>query len=90
MPSFLSALSNSPRFSEPLSDCQTFISPGIDHVTAKAGLKVSIMPKEATIKAMVDEIIKWAAKALVAISKFHISFFKPIADFRHDIMLLIA
>jgi uroporphyrinogen III methyltransferase/synthase len=28
----------------------------------KAGLKVSIMPKEATIKAMVDEIINWAAK----------------------------
>jgi len=39
----------------------------IGPVTAKAieraGLKVSIMPKEATIKAMVDEIIKWAAKA---------------------------
>jgi len=36
----------------------------IGPVTAKAvektGLKVHIMPKEATIKAMVDEIIKWA------------------------------
>ncbi len=28
----------------------------------KAGLKVSIMPKEATIEAMVNEIIKWATK----------------------------
>jgi len=39
----------------------------IGPVTAKAvenaGLKVSIMPKEATIKTMVDEIIQWAAKA---------------------------
>lgn len=39
----------------------------IGPVTARAietaGLKVSIMPKEATIKAMVDEIIQWAAKA---------------------------
>jgi len=37
----------------------------IGPVTAKAieksGLKVTIMPKEATIKAMVDEIIRWAA-----------------------------
>ena len=39
----------------------------IGPVTAKAieraGLKVSIMPKEATIKAMVDEIIQWATKS---------------------------
>ncbi|MBI5211840.1 MAG: uroporphyrinogen-III synthase, partial [Nitrospirae bacterium] len=28
----------------------------------KAGLEVSIMPKEATIKAMVDEILNWAKK----------------------------
>ncbi len=39
----------------------------IGPVTAKAiesaGLKVSIMPREATIKAMVDEIIAWATRS---------------------------
>lgn len=39
------------------------IGPVTAKAIEKAGLKVSIMPKEATIKAMVDEIIKWAAKA---------------------------
>ncbi len=39
------------------------IGPVTAKAIEKAGLKVSIMPKEATIKAMVDEIISWAAKA---------------------------
>jgi uroporphyrinogen III methyltransferase/synthase len=39
------------------------IGPVTAKAIEKAGLKVSIMPKEATIKAMVDEIIQWAAKA---------------------------
>jgi uroporphyrinogen III methyltransferase/synthase len=39
------------------------IGPVTANAIEKAGLKVSIMPKEATIKAMVDEIIKWATKA---------------------------
>ncbi|MEW6740438.1 MAG: uroporphyrinogen-III C-methyltransferase [Nitrospirota bacterium] len=39
------------------------IGPVTAKAIEKAGLKVSIMPKEATIKAMVDEIIKWAAKS---------------------------
>jgi uroporphyrinogen III methyltransferase/synthase len=38
----------------------------IGPVTAKAiektGLKVTIMPKEASINAMIDEIIKWATQ----------------------------
>lgn len=39
------------------------IGPVTAKAIEKAGLKVSIMPKEATIKAMVDKIIQWAAKA---------------------------
>ncbi|MDI6800704.1 MAG: uroporphyrinogen-III C-methyltransferase [Thermodesulfovibrionales bacterium] len=39
------------------------IGPVTAKAIEKAGLKVSIMPKEATIKAMVDEIIKWATKS---------------------------
>lgn len=39
------------------------IGPVTAKAIEKAGLNVSIMPKEATIKAMVDEIIQWAAKA---------------------------
>ncbi|MCL4536198.1 MAG: uroporphyrinogen-III C-methyltransferase [Nitrospirae bacterium] len=38
------------------------IGPVTAKAIEKAGLKVSIMPKEATIKAMVDEIIQWAAR----------------------------
>ena len=38
------------------------IGPVTAKAIEKAGLKVAIMPKEATIKAMVDEIIKWAQK----------------------------
>ncbi len=36
------------------------IGPVTAKAIEKAGLKVTIMPKEATIKAMVNEIIKWA------------------------------
>lgn len=39
------------------------IGPVTARAIQKAGLKVSIMPKEATIKAMVDEIIQWATKS---------------------------
>lgn len=39
------------------------IGPVTAKAIEKAGLKVSIMPKEATIKAMVDEIIQWATKS---------------------------
>ena len=39
------------------------IGPVTAKAIEKAGLKVSITPKEATIKAMVDEIIKWATKS---------------------------
>lgn len=39
------------------------IGPVTARAIEKAGLKVSIMPKEATIKAMVDEIIKWATRS---------------------------
>ena len=38
------------------------IGPVTARAIENAGLKVTIMPKEATIKAMVDEIILWAAK----------------------------
>jgi uroporphyrinogen III methyltransferase/synthase len=38
------------------------IGPVTAKAIEKAGLKVSIMPKEATIEAMVNEIIKWAKK----------------------------
>jgi len=38
------------------------IGPVTAKAIEKAGLKVSIMPKEATINAMVDKIIEWAAK----------------------------
>ncbi|MBI5098625.1 MAG: uroporphyrinogen-III C-methyltransferase [Nitrospirae bacterium] len=38
------------------------IGPVTAKAVEKAGLKVSIMPKEATIDAMVNEIIKWAKK----------------------------
>lgn len=38
------------------------IGPVTARAIEKAGLKVSIMPKEATIKAMVDEIIQWAIR----------------------------
>ena len=37
------------------------IGPVTARAVEKAGLKVAIIPREATIKAMVDEIIKWAA-----------------------------
>jgi len=37
------------------------IGPVTAKTIEKAGLKVTIMPKEATIKAMVDEIIRWVA-----------------------------
>jgi uroporphyrinogen III methyltransferase/synthase len=40
----------------------TVIGPVTAKAIEKAGLKVSIMPKEATIEAMVNEIIKWAEK----------------------------
>lgn len=40
----------------------TVIGPVTAKAIEKAGLKVSIMPKEATIEAMVNEIIKWAKK----------------------------
>jgi uroporphyrinogen III methyltransferase/synthase len=39
------------------------IGPVTAKAIEKAGLKASIMPKEATIKAMVDEIIQWADKS---------------------------
>ena len=38
------------------------IGPVTAEAIKKAGLKVDIMPKEATIEALVDEIIKWAEK----------------------------
>lgn len=38
------------------------IGPVTAKAIEKAGLKVSIMPKEATIKAMVNEIIQWATR----------------------------
>jgi uroporphyrinogen III methyltransferase/synthase len=38
------------------------IGPVTAKAIEKAGLKVSIMPEEATIEAMVDEILKWAEK----------------------------
>ncbi|MBI4825761.1 MAG: uroporphyrinogen-III C-methyltransferase [Nitrospirae bacterium] len=37
------------------------IGPVTARAVEKAGLKVSIMPKEATVEAMVNEIIKWAS-----------------------------
>ncbi len=40
----------------------TVIGPVTAKAVEKAGLKVSIMPKKATVEAMVEEIIKWAAK----------------------------
>jgi uroporphyrinogen III methyltransferase/synthase len=38
------------------------IGPVTARAVEKAGLKVQIMPKESTVEAMADEIIKWAAK----------------------------
>lgn len=38
------------------------IGPVTAKAIEKAGLKVAIMPKEATIQAMVDQIIKWATR----------------------------
>ena len=38
------------------------IGPVTAKAIEKAGLKVSIMPKEATMKAMVDKIISWATR----------------------------
>ncbi|MBF0557424.1 MAG: uroporphyrinogen-III C-methyltransferase [Nitrospirae bacterium] len=38
------------------------IGPVTERAINKAGLKVSIMPREATIKAMADAIIEWATK----------------------------
>ena len=38
------------------------IGPVTAKAIEKAGLKVQIMPQESTVEAMVDEIIKWAAK----------------------------
>ena len=38
------------------------IGPVTARAIEKAGLKVQIMPKESTVEAMADEIIKWAAK----------------------------
>jgi uroporphyrinogen III methyltransferase/synthase len=35
------------------------IGPVTAEAIKKAGLKVDIMPKQATIEALVDEIIKW-------------------------------
>ncbi len=40
------------------------IGPVTARAIEKAGLKVQIMPKESTVEAMADEIIKWAAKEL--------------------------
>jgi uroporphyrinogen III methyltransferase/synthase len=40
----------------------TAIGPVTAKAVEKAGLKVSIMPKEATVEAMVEEIINWVAK----------------------------
>ena len=40
------------------------IGPVTARAIEKAGLKVQIMPRESTVEAMVDEIIKWAAKEL--------------------------
>jgi uroporphyrinogen III methyltransferase/synthase len=40
----------------------TVIGPVTAKAVEKAGLKVSIMPKKATVEAMVEEIIKWATK----------------------------
>jgi uroporphyrinogen III methyltransferase/synthase len=40
----------------------TVIGPVTAKAVEKAGLKVSIIPKKATVEAMVEEIIKWAAK----------------------------
>ena len=38
------------------------IGPVTARAVEKAGLKVQIMPKESTVEAMADEIIKWASK----------------------------
>ncbi|MEK7864229.1 MAG: uroporphyrinogen-III synthase [Nitrospirota bacterium] len=38
------------------------IGPVTARAVEKAGLKVEIMPETATIEAMVEEIMKWAAK----------------------------
>jgi uroporphyrinogen III methyltransferase/synthase len=38
------------------------IGPVTKKTIEKSGLKVHILPKEATVSAMVDEIIKWAAR----------------------------
>jgi uroporphyrinogen III methyltransferase/synthase len=38
------------------------IGPVTAKAIEKAGLKVDIMPKEATIEALVEEIINWAIK----------------------------
>ncbi|MDP2276889.1 MAG: uroporphyrinogen-III synthase, partial [Nitrospirota bacterium] len=43
------------------------IGPVTARAVEKAGLKVQIMPETATIEAMVEEIIKWAAKKKTAI-----------------------
>ncbi len=40
------------------------IGPVTARAIEKAGLKVQIMPKESTVEAMAEEIIKWAAKEL--------------------------
>jgi uroporphyrinogen III methyltransferase/synthase len=40
----------------------TVIGPVTAKAVEEAGLKVSIMPKKATVEAMVEEIIKWATK----------------------------
>lgn len=40
----------------------TVIGPVTAKAVEKAGLKVSIMPKEATVEAMVEEIIRWVTK----------------------------
>ncbi len=43
------------------------IGPVTARAVEKAGLKVQIMPETATIEAMVEEIIKWAAKRQTAV-----------------------
>jgi uroporphyrinogen III methyltransferase/synthase len=42
------------------------IGPVTAKAIVKAGLKVDIMPKEATIEALVKEIIKWAPKKVMS------------------------
>jgi len=43
------------------------IGPVTARAVEKAGLKVEIMPETATIKAMAEDIIKWAAKRQAAV-----------------------